>query len=268
MLSLLRADFFRMWKSKSTLIGLIVCAVFPLVINLLYLGIAFFIAAFYKDEGIDPQMFGMVINARSIIGTIFASGSNVGLIIPMFAAIFICTDMTSGMLRNKIISGKPRKHIFFSYLICSAAINLMYILLYASLMVGFSLLFFNYSSGDIDASTEVVNILYYIISGIVAFLFLSTVALFFSLATGNSALSIVFTILFSYVLGTVNALLPLIPGDDAIYFVSLVPCYTASLNSDGVKSTVSFVEGLVSMIGFGAVNACLAYNIFIRKELK
>ena len=164
-----------------------------------------------------------------------------------------------------------RKQIFFSYLICSGFINLILITAYASLMAAFSLLFFKY--GAEFNGEEVINLVYFIISGTVAYLFLSTVSLFFSLVTGNSALSIIFTIVFGFVLGIITTLIMLVPFSTdqyeiGKYFLALVPTYTANLETGGAENTPTFIEGLCSMIGFGAINACLAYNVFIRKELK
>ena len=267
--SILRADFFRMWKSKSTIIGLIVCCTAPIVINLLYFAIVLMTKALSGEE--TATIFEMAINARTIIGMSYSTGNNMGFIIPMFAAIFICSDINSGMLRNKIIAGKPRKQIFTSYLICSGFLNLIYITAYTSIMAGVSLLFFKY--GKTVDSAEVINLVYYVISGTVAFLFLSTVSLFFSLTTGNSALSIVFTIVFCFALGIVTTIILLIPFSDeqyevAKYFLAVIPTNTATLNTGGVDNTPTFLVGLFSMLGFGTLNAFLAYTIFAHKELK
>lgn len=269
MRSILRADFFRMWKSKSTIIALIVACAAPLVINLLYF-LIFIIGKSLSGEQ-DVDMLGLVINARTIISMAYSTGNNMGFIIPMFSAIFICSDMNSGMLRNKIIAGKPRKQIFFSYLICGGFLNVILITAYTTLLAAFSLLFFNY--GLEFTGEEVINLVFYIISGTVAYLFLSTVSLFFSLTTGNSALSIIFTIVFCFALGIITTVIMLVPFtseqyDVGKYFLAVVPTYTATLETGGAENIPTFIEGLCSMIGFGAVNACLAYNIFVRKELK
>ena len=266
MFSLLRADFFRMWKSKSTIIGLIVACAGPFLINLLYLGIDYIIIAL---DGESSSMVSNLINARTVIGQIYNTGNNMALIIPMFSAIFICSDISSGMLRNKIIAGKPRSQIFFSYLICAAFINLMLITAYASLMTGLSLLMFKY--GPEIGVDEVINLVYYFVSGTVAFLFLSTASLFFSLTTGNSALSIIFTLLFSFGLGVITTLIGLLNLFDIQgieYFMSAIPTYTSQLQTGGVDNTITFIEGFFSMIAFGALNIVLAYQIFTHKELK
>lgn len=263
MKSLLAADFYRMWKSKTTYIALIIAIVLPLILNALYL------ALLVISKSLDQASFdalGFIINGRTIISLSYNVGNNMALITPMFVSIFLCTDITSGMLRNKIVAGKQRSKIFVSYLITSAFLSVVIITLYASLMSLFGILFFGY--GIEFTGTEAVNLTYYFISGTVAFLFLATVSLFFALTTSNSALCIVFTLLFSFVLGIIITIVSLLDIENIEYVLCAIPTYTSTMFDNGLDDTPYFIEGLISMITFGVLNVFLAYTLFKKKELK
>lgn len=79
----------------------------------------------------------MDINYRNIDGNLFTAPIMLMIMLAVFMAIFISTEYSDGTIRNKIINGHKRAHIYFSkLLICSTvtiALNIYFILLMLAL---------------------------------------------------------------------------------------------------------------------------------------
>lgn len=138
MLNLLKTDLKRVFKDKLFLILCIVAAVFaffnPLVYKLLF-------ALVGMVEELD-----MTIDAKTLCFTSFSPGNNLGLIMPIFAALVLCKDFSQGTVRNKVICGKTRAQIFLSLLITCAIVMCVVMLFHGVLTLLISLLFFEYQA--------------------------------------------------------------------------------------------------------------------------
>ena len=138
MFDLLKTDLKRVVKDKLFLILCIVAAVFAVVNPLLY-KLLFAMA----DMGLD---LGMVIDAKTLCFASFSPGSNLGLIMPIFAAIVLCKDFSQGTVRNKIVCGRSRTDIFLSMFLTCTVVMCAVMLFHGVLTLLLSLCFFEYQA--------------------------------------------------------------------------------------------------------------------------
>ena len=162
---LLKADFYRIIKSKLFLIVCIITAVFPIITTLLYL----FVTEIMKVVETGTQAFNVgSFAARDLLSDSFLMSSNMGLILPIFITIFIGMDVSNGTLRNKIIAGRSRTSIYISHLISSCTISGVLMLANVLIFFGFSSLIFSYGH-PIDQG-ELVRLLFFFITVLLSFL--------------------------------------------------------------------------------------------------
>lgn len=102
MVRLLRANFARLWKSKSFWVCLI-------------LAFALALANFLSTYSVQPQC------VEKLGRELMAGSSNVVLFLSIFAALFLGTDYSNGTIRNKLVIGHTRAEIYFSNLVTTAA---------------------------------------------------------------------------------------------------------------------------------------------------
>ena len=126
MLSLLKADFYRMLKSKITIVSLILSIIFPIFVALLYYAIS---KMPMEGSPEDIETLSKMFTARAMIGSSFSFTNGIGIIIPIFGAIFVSSDLKNGTLRNKIVIGHDRKSIYLSHLIFDFC-SLLFVLYY------------------------------------------------------------------------------------------------------------------------------------------
>ena len=123
MIDLLKADLKRAVKDKLFIVLSIIAVVFAFITPLLYKFI-FEIMEVDVESMQELDIISGTINAKAMFFGAFSLGNNFGLILPLFVAIIICKDFSSGTIRNKIICGKSRASIYFSLLItCGSRIH-------------------------------------------------------------------------------------------------------------------------------------------------
>lgn len=106
MVRLLRANFARLWKTKSFRVCMIISA---------GLGLANFLTSY----SVNTEC------VKTLGAELMSDGSNILLFISIFAALFLGTDYSNGTIRNKLVIGHTRSEIYFSNLITTAAGGLM-----------------------------------------------------------------------------------------------------------------------------------------------
>ena len=143
MLNLLKTDLKRVFQDKLFLILCIIAAGFALFNPIVY-KVLFLIVDMEEMAGLG---LGMTIDAKTLFFTSFSPGNNLGLIMPIFAALVLCKDFSQGTVRNKVISGKTRTQIFLSMLLTCVVVMCVVMLLHGVLTLLISLLFFEYQAG-------------------------------------------------------------------------------------------------------------------------
>ena len=113
----------------------------------------------------------------------------IGIAISIFTSLFVGTDFSDGTIRNKIIIGKRRVIIYFSNLITSVFVGLIYFLLYFFIftIVG------NFLFSSLNIPSEVLLYLFFDCIFIIAVL--SSIFTFISMLIPNKTYSAVASIL-------------------------------------------------------------------------
>ncbi len=265
MRSLLKADLYRVLKSKLTLIMLILCIVFPLLMALLYLGIDKLNIA---STGIDINLF----SGKTMVTSAFSLTNNVGLIIPIFSCIYVCLDISQGTLRNKIIVGKSRNSIYFSHLLTSIIFNLSSIIIYFLFTFAFGMIFLGWGT-EFNAE-ETKNLLYIIITGLMTFVYVGTVSMMFAMIIKSVAPAIILTVGLTLGINIVITVLNFINYEKVKYLVYMIPTFSNNYNSvlmalvQGVMPDEIFYLGIASYVLFGTLNTVIGLIIFNRSDIK
>ncbi len=260
---LLKADLFRIRKSKLSFISLILAVAVPLFIVLMYFGIN---KLFNSDDmgGLGFDLF----NVRTMFASSYSLTDNVGLVLPIFSAIFVSLDVTNGTLRNKVIVGESRTRIYLSHLISAILFNVLIITLYAAFTMLFGFIFFDW--GVELKGEEVTRLIYIIIIGTLSYVYVASITTFLSLVLNSTAPAIIFTVLYCLVLGIACSVIQLINYESFKYLVYLIPTFSngTSIIINPEINNVMFFEGLASLILFTALNTVVGITLFKKKELK
>ena len=262
MSKLLRADFFRILKSKLTIISLALAAGLPIVVFGAMFGFDAFLQAIGGTELTDLGV------ARSLIGSSYSLSNNIGIVIPIFSAIFVCFDVSQGTLRNKLITGSSRIQVYLSHLITSIVYCVVIINIYFAFNFIYLCLFFGAGSLGTDAAIYMLQLF---VCGTLTFVFIASIATFFSLALKSVAPAIIFTIILGIALSSATQLVVLLQSmnNNSSEWTSLIPTFSLSLLSYVSKLSVTqFVLGIASPIIFATVFTALGIYIFKTKDLK
>ena len=271
---LLKADLYRVLKSRLTMIALILAFAFPVVMVLLYVGIR-------AMAGLGEDVFGssMLFNANTVIGSAYSLTNNIGLVIPAFAGILVCADYSNGTLRNKIIAGNRRTEIYLSHLLVSILFTVAIITIYAAMTTALSLLLLPFNR---DPSMQLGReIFYFVAYGTMTFVFIATVSTLLAMTLRSIAPTIIFTLVLAMVLLAAGSVLSLVDYSDYQYLVYFIPTFGANffnlssgslfgiLSSSAEQSVATiFAEGMLSYLFFGAVNTAIGLLVFNKRDIK
>ncbi|MBR4769066.1 MAG: hypothetical protein IK088_08830 [Lachnospiraceae bacterium] len=265
---MLKADLYRIFKSKLSLITLILVVVFPLITTGLYTLIN--VALSFDDFSVT------VLNANAIIRSAYSLSNNVGLVIPIFSGILICMDVTGGTLRNKVIAGNGRVTIYLSHLLSAVIFNVVSITIYVLATAGFGMLLLPFEAPD--GAEAIRQIVFWIITGTTSFIYVATISTFFALTTKRVAPTIIFSLVVTVLLSFITSIVAFLDYENYRWVVYMIPTFTMSeLSLSGFASfgisvlTVSmeeFIMGLVSFAFFGALNTVLGILLFMKQDLK
>ena len=116
----------------------------------------------------------------------------------LYVTLFVGNDMSSGFLRNKLIAGHKRSHIFFSYVITQTTVALAELMVFTAAALLTMLI--GKCSLDLDGGRMIVRFL------VMAFSYISMIFLYtaFTLSVRRRALTIVFSTVFAISLSTVG----------------------------------------------------------------
>jgi len=195
MLNLLKSEFLKIRKDRVALIGLIVVVSF-VVVNLL---ITFALRGALED-------FLGNINGRAFFASTF-SINDIGIIVPIFVALLISREFTNGTIRNKIICGHKRLHVYFSMFISSFLFGLLLITIASLINLLLGSLFFSFGGDYLTFSvSEIWNLLGIFAMGIFVYSVFITFAIFIAMIVKSSGLSVVFALVFPFVAIMIGAI--------------------------------------------------------------
>lgn len=246
--NLLKADFFRILKSKLTWITLGLSVGLGVFLVMIYFGIGKLMFMELADDMMIAQdeLGYSITDARTLISSVYSFSNNAGIIIPIFSGLLVGLDISNGSLRNKIISGQSRIRVYFSHLITSMVFNVVMITVFAGVTAAISVPLFGY--GREFGTEEINNLCRFIVTGTAAFLFMACVSTALALSTKSIAPTIIFTVLIGMGLYLITSIIALLSFDKFDAWINFLPAYTLASFLQGGIAAVPFLEGLASFI--------------------
>lgn len=269
MLNLVKSDFYRIIKSKLSIALLIVIFCFSFLTSGLYSLVIEY--AKYSGESIDE--FQGMLTGSYVFRSSFTMSNNVGLIIPIISSLFVCGDVSNGILRNKVISGHPRWMIYVSHLITNACFSGVMVFINALLNLFFGTLLLGYGSSF--NGTQLIFILQMILLGLLTYMFVATISTFLSL-TLKSTPSVVIVLVFVILILTFMTNIPSFFSESIFNkyenFFYLIPEYSLYSGifsaNNGALSLECMLIGIFSYLLFGGVFTGVGIAFFKFKDIK
>ena len=206
-----------------------------------------------------------LMNARMLVGTTFSFTNNFGLVLPVFAAIIIMADVTSGTIRNKLILGYRRSQIFASHFLTTMAYCLVLIGVYAAMTALWSPIFLG---ANTISSEHAVTLVYFYVLGLLSFVLVSAVATCFSLVTLNMAGSILLTLVFGMGFGLLAQILGSIDYSSFEHVAYFLPNFVVNVFNVREITLTMFLEGAAGTLLFALAFFFLGMLGFGKRDLK
>ncbi|MGN1295649.1 MAG: ABC transporter permease subunit [Bacilli bacterium] len=266
---LLKADFYRILKSKLTIAALIIIVAFVLINNFSYLFLKNMLESEFES---DPSMSSL-FSARSFFVQSFSSTNNVGLLIPIFTSIIMCSDFSSGTLRNKIITGHKRSDILLSSFITGAVYNVVLILLYSLLNLLLGTLLFGYGT-DFNGE-QFLLILKELWAGCLQYIYLSSLITLLAFAIKKVSLTIILQFVVQLVFDGFLLVASLLQTFDIpkifqkLNLIIPINPVNEMISSSGASlANTTLLVGTISTIIFIVINIIVGNVIFKESDIK
>ena len=189
MINVLKAELFRLKKSKTYWIIHIVNVGLIFLSALLLIGVESFI------KSVGSSLFDKIDSyyTTTMLAEFATFASDSSILAVICSAIFLSREFTQGTMRNAILANKSRKELFFAYYIIALLIGVSYLLvafvlqlaLYGA-MLGF---------GTESAASAATNIFTYFALGLCSVLFAQTCVTMFLFVTRRQSLTIILPLL-------------------------------------------------------------------------
>lgn len=277
MLSLIKVDFLRILKNKLFLVGAIIAGAFSVLFPLLYFGIS------KTDKSMEMYAATPTYQMLSVMP--------VGFILSLFLSIIVGQEYSFGTIRNKIIIGKKRSHIYFSLFFTTTVVYMTMIIAATALTAAVGFIFLHkFFPPNYNIAKFFMNIGFCFLS----FLAMSSLITLFSAGLNKVALSIILIGAGSTFLGSIVPLIlaGIAPNSESvrIIFKVLLSCdyfYTTGLYLTLVTSgsvfgggigdfieeliklnTIQIIVTVLAPIGFFFLNYFLGDLAFRKKNIK
>ena len=258
--NLLKADLFRVIRTKIVYISLIVAVGLPL-----FMASVFLLTGAADLEGIE--MAKLVYGNMLFTGT-FSSILSFSYIFAIFPVIVIMMDFGNGTIRNKIIHGYTRHQIFAAHFIVSLLYVLVLTVLYAGTTTACSFLILKV--GEFD----VASVVYYFIIGLVGALISASIGCSMALSFANAG-SILLTVVGRLLFDNLYLIVALIFNSNGMennqvtqHVLSFFPCYVTGLLSSTIIEPVMVIEALCGILILSGGFYALGTFVFNKKDFK
>ena len=264
MINLLKADLFRVLRTKIVYIGLIVAVGLPL-----------FMAGSYAltNVGLSPEEIDVMkeVYGNLLLTSTFSSLLSFSFVFAIFPVIVIMMDFGNGTIRNKIIHGYTRHQIYAAHFIITLVYVLILTALFAATSTACAFLMFRVS--EIDSSMLTSYVFYYII-GFAGTLISASLGCCLALSLANAG-SIILTIVGKLLIDNVNLLVVLAftangQGNSvaAKHVLSFLPSYVTSLIGQTVIEPAMFIEALGGIFIISGALYALGTFVFNKRDFK
>lgn len=195
MISILKAELFRLKKSKVFWAFLIVCAALPVVELILILGF-FALLKWLFSGSMDESLWENlnIMTALDEIASVDKVSSAAAVLTLIATAIVLSKEFVHGTARNIILANKSREQVFFAFLLTAAIVGSCYLV--TQFFVSALLFGAVFGFGEIGAGAVITSILCHFVLGICAMLFVITLVCMFLFTTRKQSLTIALPLLF------------------------------------------------------------------------
>ena len=262
MLNLLKADFFRILKTKIVYVSLIIAFVLPLLMSGLVAGVVGLIG---YDDPETASAATQLISNQLLIQTTFSSTQNFGIIVPVFTVIVIMADISSGTVRNKLIYGYKRHEIFASHFITSLCYALVVMLVYAGMTLLWSGVILGAFKND---TTSITHYAYFYALGFLGVVTTVAIACALSLSLLNTAGGIILTVVICMFFGFLSPVLAMFEANYEEYVVHILRFLPGYAISYAEIDTIKFIEGLGGVALFSGGFYALGTFVFNCRDFK
>ena len=226
MKNLLKADFFRLFKDKSALVGLIITAGLSIVsVVLMYVVFNLILeippGTLDGSEGI-PGM--PVLSGQYFMKSVFQSSNNAGIILAIVIGMIATKDFSFNTIRQKTIHGHSRISIYLSQLITIVIYAAVVMMINAIISLVLGSIFFGYSPTGFELS-EILYVFYSLGMGLLMYIVIISLVLMIAFLTKSTGITIVIVIGLSFLLSIVYSILLFTGGSNEIvqFFLNLLP---------------------------------------------
>lgn len=226
MKNLLKADFFRLFKDKSALVGFIITAALSIV------GVVLMYVVFYLILEIPPGALDgsdsipgiPVLTGEYFMKSVFQSSNNAGIVLAIVIGMIATKDFSFNTIRQKTIHGHSRTNIYLSQFITIVVYAAVVMLINAVISLALGSIFFGYSSHGFEIS-DVLYIFYSLGMGLLMYTVIISLVLMISFLTKSTGITIVIVIGLSFLLSIVYSILVFTSGSNQIvqFFLNLLP---------------------------------------------
>jgi ABC-type transport system involved in multi-copper enzyme maturation permease subunit len=262
MKNIISAEFFKVRKDKALKI------IFLVTIGFAFLNIILLLVI-DQIVGNTPMPEGYNFNFDPSTKNAFLSGFNIannfGLIFPIAACIYVGKEFSYGTIRNKIVSGKKRHHIYFANLLTVSLIGLVLLLVYSGTIFLFGMPIYGY--GTTFNITEFLFVLKTFSLGYLLFLVSLSISIAMSFILKNQTMALVFSILILAIAGVITTTLATINEKVATIF-TYIPFYQSVLLTTGIIPSDLVLKIVLSSILSIVLINFLGLLVFKKTDIK
>ena len=269
MINLLKADFFRVFRTKIVYISLIIAVVLPLFIamvnGLTEMAVRSTLPEEYATGGIGDSLLYNAFSPLMSFSYIFA----------VFPVIVIMMDFGNGTLRNKIIHGYTRHQIYLAHFI----ISLLHIIAVTVLFVVTNVVSaFVLGISEIPSELITTYVVYYLV-GFLNVILVASLGCCLALSLGNAGaivITVIGTLFLNYLGSIIGLILQLNDVTHYEHFLCFLPSfYTEMLSSYMIYPEVApnfevmhMVEAIAGLLLLSAGFYALGTFVFNKRDFK
>lgn len=263
MISLIKAELYKIFKDKSILICLLLISVMSIMMASIF-KIAIMIGP-DGMEGIDELEGILDLSGRGVIYNSMSIMNNAGIIILVAIPLFVCKDFSYGTIRNVILVGHKKRNIYFSKLFSGLLVGLGLALINIIISTIISLLLMDY--GSPLTITELLNVLRDIGLYLLIIAWVTSLCLMFSFIFKNSIFAVLCTVGIIMLFGILSYLE--MGGGSSIVgdILSFLPPYQVN-KLMSLKTNEFIIKIIISNVVLIIVNIVSTIFIFKKSDIK
>lgn len=257
--NLLKANFYKLLKDKSTYILAGVSVIISLVAIVIY--------KVAGSVAVDGIVVSDLANGKTLFLSGIQLGQNAGMLLPLGVAMFIGKEFSQNTIRNKVVIGYSKTKIYLANLIMSVTISAILYLVYELVVFAVGIPMFGWGETFVfgEFMRQLINSLLILIT-------LSAVITMISMLSRNLTAAILISMLGVVMVSAILSGVYMIPMADGAKSVMEVIMKTTFLGQSALIATensVSFmIWVIVSSIIVTAGVTVLGCRLFEKLDLK